>query len=146
MVFAPPLSGNLKNEGLIFYYAKEDGPHYQVFSLKKDHVLKHYPNGTINQIEVSTIELTSFIEKFVGSKLIELLAIDIEGIDAEILLGTNWKTINLQKLSFEYIHLGSQINDVDSHLRNCGFIPSGKGVDINGIDLMYTKVRSLLYL
>ena len=131
-----------KNKPMTFYYAEEDKPHYQVFSLNLDHVRKHYPRGTIRQISVETLDLHTFLNDVVGSKKIDLISLDIEGIDAEIILAVDWKKINCQYLSFEYLHLGSKTEPVLKHLAACGYIFVGRGVDYRGLDFMYENISN----
>ena len=52
---------------------------------------------------------------------IELLALDIEGIDAEILLDLDLSKLNLKYLSFEHLHLGNKKASVLNHLTKCGY-------------------------
>jgi FkbM family methyltransferase len=133
---------SLKNEKLTFYFADEDKPHYQVFSLKQEHVLKHYPNGTIRTIEVETQDLVGFLRDTVGTeRQISLLSLDIEGIDAEILLSIDWRYVNVERLSFEHLHLAEKTDHVLRHLGNSGYMFIGSGVDVNGYDLMYERIR-----
>ena len=130
------------NKSLKFYYTEQDAPHYQVASLNFNHVLKHYNNLTKNDlktIEVPSVDLKSFILNSTKGKQIILLSLDIEGIDAEILLDTDFSDINMSLLSFEYLHLGDKIKLVEDHLKRCGFEYVGLGVDHNGYDHLYKK-------
>ena len=130
------------NEKFInFFYAEEDGPHYQVFSMQKEHVLKHYPNSDIKQLKVETLELQELINHAAEDSLIELLSIDIEGIDGDILLETDWSKINCRNLSFEHLHLGKKFEAVLRHLSDCGYRFIGRGLDFNGYDLMYEHAK-----
>ena len=129
------------DEQLTFYYAEEDGPHFQVFSMRREHVVKHYPNGHIVSVQVKTQGLKKFIDEVIGAdNKISLLSLDIEGIDAEVILDTDWKNINCEKLSFEHLHLGRQQEEVLRHLGRAGYIFIGNGVDVNGFDFMYEKL------
>jgi FkbM family methyltransferase len=125
-----------------FFYAEEDGPHYQVFSMEKEHVLKHYPNGAIRTLKIETLELPELINHATGGKAIEMLSIDIEGIDADILLETDWREINCKNLSFEHLHLGDKLKPVLRHLSNCGYRFIGSGLDTHGYDLMYENMKT----
>jgi FkbM family methyltransferase len=125
-------------QDLIFYYAKEDGPHYQVTSVLRSHVEKHYPVGDINTFVVKCYDLETIIKTYTAGK-IELLAIDIEGIDAEIILDTDWSKIDTRQLSFESLHMGHQRNIVNDYLNTYKYFYSGIGLDHNGVDSMYTK-------
>ena len=129
----------IKEQYIDFYYCPDDAPHYQVASINKHHVQKHYINSTIEKISVGTKYLETFINSIVKFEEIELLALDIEGIDAEIILELDINNINLQFISFEYIHLGQNMSNVIKHLEK-KYIFLGKGVDHNGFDYLYKKL------
>jgi hypothetical protein len=129
---------------LVFYYSELDAPHYQVGSFNPTHVIKHYPNQKIQdltQIVVSSIDLEAFLTKTVGCNLIEILCLDIEGLDSEVILDTDFSLFNIRFLSIEHLHLGIQAQAVVCHLEQCGFSKSGNGVDHNGFDWMFIKVN-----
>jgi hypothetical protein len=74
-----------------------------------------------------------------GNDEIELLSLDIEGIDSEIVLDLKLDNIKVKYLSFEYIHMGDKLEDVKKHLENSNFEYIGKGVDYNGFDYLYKQ-------
>lgn len=119
------------------YYSPLDGPHYHVASIKKEHVEKHYGVGCeVRSHRIPVVDIETFLRPF-ASEDIELLALDIEGIDAEVLF--ELKTFNMKYLSFEYLHLGDNMPLVVQHLveNNMKFL--GRGVDHNGYDYLYGK-------
>ena len=121
------------------YYCPLDAPNYQVASINKTHIYKHYGIGC--KLDNFTIQ-TKYLENFINETTreeIELLSLDIEGIDSEVILDLNFNNINIKFLSFEYIHLGDDEQNVLSHLKDNGFKYIGKGVDCNGYDYLYTK-------
>ncbi len=136
-----PQSLETTNKTQTFYYAEEDAPHFQVFSLKKAHVEKHYPNGTIRSVETPVVSVNQFIERFIGAEQISMFALDIEGIDAEIILDINWREIDVDYISFEDIHLGRNRSAVLRHLGRSGYMFVGTGLDTNGFDLMYENLK-----
>jgi hypothetical protein len=125
---------------ITFYYAEEDAPHFQVFSINRDHVVKHYPHQEIKTSISQCLTLGEFLNTHVKQANIELLALDIEGIDAEILLENDWKNINCQHLSFEHLHLGNHAQLVQHNLESHGYRFMGPGMDHNGYDWLYKKV------
>ena len=128
---------------LLFYYTPLDAPHYQVASFNKYHVLKHYTQLTENNlltIPVKTIDLESFVRIVIGELPINVLAIDIEGIDADVLLDTDIKVLSANILSFEYIHLGSKANQVIEHVKSAGYEFQGKGFDYKHFDWLFKKI------
>ena len=107
-------------------------------------MLKHYQNlkeTDLLTIAVDTIDLKAFIEQETQGEKIVLLALDIEGIDSEILLDTDFQSLNLELLSFEHLHLGEKRADIINHLNECGFKYVGSGVDHNDYDLLFQKIH-----
>lgn len=135
----------LSGKTLNFYYAVDDGPHYQVASINKNHVIKHYNNGAkIDIIQVPTISLEKFLSDIVENNSdIDLLALDIEGIDAEIILDNDFNKLNVRYLSFEHLHLGDKHRLVVEHLQKNGYQYLGSGVDHNGFDYLFKRVDSI---
>jgi beta-1,4-mannosyl-glycoprotein beta-1,4-N-acetylglucosaminyltransferase len=123
-----------------FYYTDKDAPHYQVFSMDPEHVTKHYPGEKLNSVIVNCVTLQELIHQTIEEDNIELLALDIEGIDADIILDTDWKNINCNLLSFEKIHLGDKKVDVARLLLDSKYYFVGPGLDHNGYDCMYQKI------
>ena len=125
------------NESMIFYYCPLDGPHYQVASIIKLHVQKHYgENCELKTFTVPVRQLETFLND-VNKEQIELLSLDIEGIDAEIILDANFSNLDIKYLSFEHLHLGEKRNDVLYHLDTNNYEFLGNGVDYNGYDYLY---------
>ena len=132
---------SFKNNIMELYYCPSDAPHYQVASINKFHIQKHYGNDCeLNKFDIQIKYLEDFINE-VSCEEIELLALDIEGIDAEVILDLNFRNINLKYLSFEYIHLGDNKKNVLTHLTNNNFYFLGKGLDYNGLDYLYVKLK-----
>ena len=119
------------------YYCPSDAPHYQVASINKSHVQKHYGNDCqINKFVIPVKNLEQFINE-VTSEEIELLALDIEGIDAEVILDFDFNKVKLKYLSFEHLHLGENRDNVLNYLKNNNYIFLGNGIDASGYDYLY---------
>ena len=135
-----------KKKKISFFYCEEDAPHYQVFSLKRDHVKKHYPKSkTIKKVLVKIISLDLFLNKFFKNKTIDHLSIDLEGIDYEIIQNINFKKYSIKNISIEYLHLNrnQKINLIKlMNTNNYSYI--GYGYDHNDFDLLFTK-KKLFY-
>ena len=133
---------NMAGKSLTFYYADLDAPHFQVASFNPNHILKHYQNLSVSdlrKVEVGTVDLDSFIEAETGGRKIELLCLDIEGLDAEVILDTHFEKMNVEFVSFEHLHLGSDADAVALHFENSGYKKIGVGIDHNGYDHLYRK-------
>ena len=130
-----------KNDTINLYYSPLDGPHYHVASINKKHVQKHYgENCELEKFIIPVKHLENFINEVITDE-IELLALDIEGIDAEIILDINLGNLKLKYLSFEHLHLGEKKTDVLNHLNNHNYKFLGLGVDHNGFDYLYINER-----
>jgi FkbM family methyltransferase len=124
-----------------FYYCPDDAPHYQVASIKKTHVQKHYGlDCALEKFVISTKKIEDFLTE-VTTEEIELLALDIEGVDADVILELNFKNIKVKSLSFEFLHLGDQHLSVINYLKDNNFEYAGNGVDHNGYDHLYVQIK-----
>ena len=134
-----PENINLKHVN--FYYSLNDGPNYQVASIVKQHVLNHYGNNEsiIDSFSVPAIHINEFLNKYNGNNEIELLSLDIEGVDSEIVLDLKFNYTKIKYFSFEYIHMGEKLKDVQKHLETNNFEYVGKGADYNGFDYLYKQ-------
>jgi FkbM family methyltransferase len=123
------------------YYCPLDYPHYQVASINKSHVQKHYgSNCKLEKFNIPVKNIETFINE-ITTEDIDLLALDIEGIDAEILLDINFNNLKLKYISFEHLHLGAHKENVFTHLKNNNYAFLGLGVDHNGYDYLYVNQR-----
>jgi FkbM family methyltransferase len=126
---------NFTERLITFYYFKKDGPHYQCTSIKKEHT----GQSDLGEFKTACETLTEFLNRTVDKTCIDVLALDIEGIDGDVILDTAWNDFNIDQLSFEYTNLGNQTEPVKQHLEKYGFEFVGKGLDRDGLDWMYQK-------
>ena len=132
---------NYTNNTIDLYYCPLDKPHYQVASINKSHIQKHYgDNCELKKFIIHVKQIENFINE-ITTEEIDLLALDIEGIDAEILLDINFNNIKLKYISFEHIHLGEYKENVLNHLKNNNYEFVGSGMDHNGYDYLYINGR-----
>jgi len=124
---------------ITFYYVEEDAPHFQVFSMLEQHVRKHYPHQQIKTKTIDCVTLEEFLGKVVGDTIIDVLALDIEGIDAEIILENNWNKIRCRYISLEHLHLGQYRQAVVDTLAASGYQYTGNGIDVNNYDWSFVK-------
>lgn len=130
-----------QNDNIEFYYCPLDAPHYQVASINKTHIQKHYGyNCELNKFIIPVKRLNNFINE-VTTEEIELLSLDIEGIDSEIILGINFNDLKLKYLSFEHLHLGENRDNVLNYLTHNNYAYLGSGVDHNGYDYLYINTH-----
>lgn len=111
--------------------------------MRKEHVLKHYPQGTLHSFDAPCEQVSDVLAKFSQGATISLLALDIEGIDAEVLLSIEWSDLACDSVSFEVLHLGSSMEDVKRVLVAAGFVPAGDGLDPSGYDRLFVRPKSV---
>ena len=130
-----------KAKVVYFYYTEKDAPNYQVASVFPEHIQKSYGKDVeLKKICVGAMgvnELNAFL--FSENEFIKLYAMDIEGLDSEILFDINFDLINCEYLSFEYINLGDKEKQVLKKLRDTNFIFDGRGIDVHGYDWLFRK-------
>ena len=127
---------------LNFYYLPSDAPHYQVASVNPAHVLKHYRDAKLADLQVlpvDTVDLELFLRLAVGSAPVELLGLDIEGVEADVLMETDLGRLNVKAISVEHLHLGAKARQVHRRFVEAGFVRAGNGIDHNNYDWLYRK-------
>ncbi len=128
------LSNNF--EKLTFYFHPLDGPHYQVCSIQKDHVLKHFQGSTVSDLETFVCDCSpvdKLFERISNEYNPDIfIAIDAEGIDYD-LLKTLLNSVYIQKcfiISFEKLHINKdEYKDLKKIANFKGFVLAGFGVD-----------------
>lgn len=117
----------LQNQNtLTIYYHTNEHPHYTMASCDIDHIKKHitwYPHlqsGEIKSFEVSCITLEELFEKY-SIYEIDWLCLDIEGIDAEVLLTFDWSKYKIKRVEFEHLHLGYYKSSIKNMMIGMGY-------------------------
>jgi FkbM family methyltransferase len=97
------------NKEMTIYYHLDDAPEYQIASTDLNHILNHmhlhHDEDKIKSFTVPCLTLHELFEKYNITEL-DWLLLDIEGLDAEILLTTDWKPYKIRRIEFEQLHLG----------------------------------------
>lgn len=124
-----------------FFYTDKDAPHFQVTSIKKDHVKKHYPSEIIKNFSVKAITANNFFKKEIKNK-IDYLCIDLEGIDLEVLMSIDLKKYKIENISIEYLHLNKlQKRQMIYYLERKGYSYCGYGYDHNNFDYLFKRKK-----
>ena len=125
-----------------FYYAEEDAPHYQVTSIKSDHVKKQYPDAIIKKFSVDNLTINDFLKNHVKEKTIDYLSIDLEGMDYEILINLNLDEFDIKRISIEHFHLKkNEKKNLVNHLLKKDYSYMGYGYDHNNLDYLFIKKK-----
>lgn len=119
--------------------AASDGPHFRKGSVSDVHVQSHFPGAELRTIRVPCTTLPELLQSVCPEDMIELLAVDIEGLDAEVILDVDWGAVRCRSLSFEFEHRGKLGSRVNAALKDAGFVASGFGVDDRLLDILYRR-------
>ena len=105
-----------KNEIKKFYYVKPDavkklGKHWAsgIGSFDKQHILNHknkrflVSDSDIEEVNIQYLSFLNLIKKYSISS-IDLLQIDVEGVEFEILNSIDFEKIEIKKIIFEFKH------------------------------------------
>ena len=105
-----------KNEIKKFYYVKPDavkklGKHWAsgIGSFNKQHILNHknkrflVSDSDIEEVNIQYLSFSNLIKKYSISS-IDLLQIDVEGVEFEILNSIDFEKIEIKKIIFEFKH------------------------------------------
>ena len=128
------------DEKIKIYYTEDDKPCYQVSSVFKEHVIKHYPNSEILTKIVKSKKINDFLMDETKKESIEYLAIDAEGIDFDLVMDIDFDIFEIKNISIEFLHLSKKCKkQLISKLLKNGYSYCGNGFDIRGYDFMFTK-------
>jgi FkbM family methyltransferase len=112
-----------QEDTLKLYYHQNDGPMYHVASCVKSHLEIYYPTDGIKYFEIPCITIDDLFKKYEIISL-DWLLLDIEGIDVDILLSTDWSKYNIQKIEYEHLHLGNKKNQIENIFKDLGYKPT----------------------
>ena len=130
-----------KTDQIKFYYTEKDAPHFQVTSIKKEHVERHYPGEQIKNFIIKAIEINDFFRK-IDQANIDYLSIDLEGIDLDVLKSIDLEKYNIKNISIEYLHLKKlQKKDLIKYLSKKGYSYCGYGYDHKNFDYLFRKKK-----
>ena len=133
-----------KRQKIDFYYSADDGPFFQIASVNESHVRKHFPYSEVKRIQVDAIEINQFLELNCGSLPIELIAIDIEGLDLDVVESLDLYRFDVHQISFEKTHSGFKWHIVNRKLKSHGYHRAGMGMDPHNSDVLWVKTSGPL--
>lgn len=120
------IPSNKKEDKIKFYLLTTNAPDYGISSCSKEHIEKHVRDisrlqgGKILEFELPCITLENLLDKYNISSL-DFLFLDVEGIDAQIILNFDWEKYNIKKVEFEYIHLREQGDQIKNKFISMGY-------------------------
>ena len=120
-----------------FFYAVDDGPFFQIASLDENHVRKYCPNSEIRSMSTVAIDINTFLAEKCRNEPIEILALDIEGLDLEVLDSLDLVRFRIHKISFEK-NVDQQMKKIiEAKLRLFGYRRAGSGMDPHNSDELW---------
>ena len=115
-----------EKDTLKLYYYEDDAPLYAVTSCVKSHIEKHYAHFNYSEDKLHEFEIPALTidELFLKYNIQELdwLLLDVEGIDAELLLNTDWSKYDIKKIEYEELHLGENKKSIENIFKELGYI------------------------
>jgi GR25 family glycosyltransferase involved in LPS biosynthesis len=111
---------------LTIYYHTNEHPDYGMASCDIEHIKKHMTwcpplqGGEIKSFDVKCITLEELFDKYSVEEL-DWLYLDIEGIDAEVLLTFNWQKYKIKRIEFEQLHLGCYKEAIKNMMIGMGY-------------------------
>ena len=114
------------SEELTIYYHTNDAPQYGIASCNIEHIYKHMEfvpylkDGEIKSFTVPCVTMEDLFEKY-NIKELDWLLLDVEGIDAELLLSFNWNKYKIKRVDFEHLHLGQYKDQIKNMFLEMGY-------------------------
>ena len=117
-----------EEDTLKLYYYEDDAPLYAVTSCVKSHIEKHYGHfnyseDKLHQFEIPALTIDDLFLKYNIQEL-DWLLLDVEGIDAELLLDTDWSKYDIQRIEYEELHLGENKKPIENIFKELGYVKS----------------------
>jgi FkbM family methyltransferase len=110
----------ITKEDLTIYYYEKDGPAYHVASINPSHIYKHYGNVNLDSFTIPSFTIEQILNKH-DLKELDWLLIDVEGLDAELILNFDWSSYNIKRIDVEHLHLGDSSQEVLNLLASLGY-------------------------
>ena len=118
---------HVEDDELTIFYHTNDGPQYGISSCDINHILKHVEfvpylkDGEIKSFRVPCITMEELFDKY-DIKELDWLLLDVEGIDAELLLSFNWEKYKIKRVEVEHLHLGEYKEQIANMFVNMGYV------------------------
>lgn len=127
----------------VLYYHLLDGPQghpthkFDVTSTIADHLVKHgYNRRELQKIIVPALSINDLLKKH-NLKHIDYLFIDAEGVDFDILKSLDMKSVTIEYIQIEHLHLDKQ--ELHSFMDTSGYIPLLTSLDPYNYDTLFKK-------
>jgi len=126
-------------ESITMYYSLDDAPGYEVTSVYRSHITKHgLSDESIRSFEVQTLMLSELLD--IINKRIDILFIDIEGLDEEVLYATNLSRHAIGRIQIEMIHI-KDVKALITYMAGHGYKLTDTSYDRHGYDRIFEKLQ-----
>jgi FkbM family methyltransferase len=89
---------------ITMYYSTDDSPHYEITSTDQDHLFKHGKSQeSIRSFQSPTMTLSALLDSIWDK--VDILFVDIEGLDEDVLKATPLAKYDIDKIQVEMLHL-----------------------------------------
>ena len=115
-----------KEDSLTIWYHTNEHPNYEIATCDYSHLEKHMAwcphlqGGEVRSFVAKCMTLEDLFDKYNIYDL-DLLCLDVEGIDAEILLTFDWQKYKIKRIEFEHLHLGLYTNAIKNMMLGLGY-------------------------
>ena len=130
------------NDSVEIFWSPQDGPYFQISSINREHVESFYPKSEIRSFFVPSMSMNDFLRAHCEGFEIELLALDIEGLDLLVMQSLDLAHFRIHKISFEKSHGKNHLlQSVDQKLSSFGYRRAGSGMDPHNSDVLWVKPK-----
>ena len=120
-------TSSMEDRDLEIFYCEEDGPGYAVASIDPNHIYKHCGQVQLYSFVVPSVTIKQLLDKY-GLHKIDWLLLDVESLDADLVLDFPWSEYDIQRVDIEHLHLGSQGEQVIRTFEEHGYSFEGEGI------------------
>jgi len=110
----------IEDEELTIFYYEGDSPTYHVASVDTEHIYKHYGQVNLNSFTIPALTIEQILDKH-NLKEFDWLLIDVEGLDAELVLDFDWASYKINRVDVEHLHLEEYTTEVHQLFSSLGY-------------------------
>jgi len=128
-----------QGDSITMFYSIDDAPGYEVTSVYRSHITKHgLSDDSIRSFDVPVMTLSALLD--IIHKRIDILFIDIEGLDEEVLYANDLSRYDIANIQIEMIHI-KDVNALIAYMAGQGYRITNSSFDRNGYDRIFEKVQ-----
>jgi FkbM family methyltransferase len=122
----------------LYYSTLDSNNSYQISSINKEHVSHYYPqNENLKFFEISCCTLEEYLN-LNNIKKLDYLFIDIESLDADVILDLDLDKYDIKNIQIEWLHIGIKENLILDKFKKHNYIME-IGLDKDKFDRIFIK-------